>query len=326
MNVWVAARCFENKKPLLLGSLDGARKMDMYGSVAIVGGRGYLGQALYDHLAGQGIHCWIVGRQSAVEIGPTASAEYRSSSPSLEKSISGATTVVHLATVTTPAIGAVDPNLDVENIKFTLALLNACSKEKVRHLIYASSGGTVYGEASAPVDEQHPTNPMSSYAIAKVACENYLRVFASTSAKMVTILRVSNPYGGCQVKKGGQGVISYLATQIAKNQEVSLYGNTVRDYVNVADVVSAFSLAIEHPRQFEIYNISTGVGTCLVDLAQIVARILNKDARLVVGELRPYDLSYNVLKNEKAKTILEWGPRYELEDGLKEYLKEFSFG
>lgn len=294
--------------------------------IAIIGGRGYLGQALYDHLAGKGIHCWIVGRQSAAEIGQIASSQYRSSSPSLEKSISGATTVVHLATVTTPAIGAVDPSLDVENIRFTLALLNACSKEKVVHLIYVSSGGTVYGKTCAPVDEQHPTNPECSYAIAKIACENYLRMFASTSAAMVTILRASNPYGGRQIKKGGQGVISYLATQIAKNQEVLLFGNTVRDYVYIEDVVSAFRLAIEHPGKFEIYNISTGVGTRLVDLAQIVARILNKDARLVVGELRPYDLNYNVLKNEKAKSMLGWLPRYQLEDGLREYLEGGSFG
>jgi UDP-glucose 4-epimerase len=120
-------------------------------------------------------------------------------------------------------------------------------------------------------------------------------------------------------------VISYLATQIAKNQEISLFGNTVRDYVYIEDVVSACSLAIEHPGKFEIYNISTGVGTYLVDLAQIVANILNKDARLVVGKLRPYDLSYNVLKNEKAKSVLGWHPRNELVDGLKKYLKEFSF-
>ena len=192
----------------------------MYESVAIVGGCGYLGRALHDHLVGQGIHCWIVGRQSAVENGPTVSAEYRSSSPSLEKSVSGATTVVHLATVTTPSIGEVDPNLDVENIKFTLSLLNACSKEKVVHLIYASSGGTVYGEASAPLDEQQPTNPMCSYAIGKVACENYLRVFASTSSTMVSILRLSNPYGGRQIKKGGQGVISYLAAQVEKTGKI----------------------------------------------------------------------------------------------------------
>jgi UDP-glucose 4-epimerase len=233
---------------------------------------------------------------------------------------------MHLATVTTPAIGAIDPNLDVENIRFTLSLLNACSKEKVRHLIYVSSGGTVYGESSVPLDELHPTNPLCSYAIAKLACENYLRIFASTTSTMVTILRVSNLYGGCQIKKGAQGVISYLATQIAQNQEVSLYGNTVRDYVYIKDVVNAFSLAIEYPEKFEIYNISTGLGTGLVDLAKSVARLSNRDAQLTIGERRPYDLAYNVLKNEKAKLRLGWAPRYELESGLKEYLKGFPFG
>jgi Nucleoside-diphosphate-sugar epimerases len=295
----------------------------MNGRVAIVGGRGYLGQALYRHFVELGLDCWVVGRQSAVEAGQIATLQYRSSSPNIEKSISGATTVVHLATITTPAIGAADPNLDLENIKFTLSLLNACSKEKVSHLIYVSSGGTVYGEASSPLDEQYPTNPACSYAIAKVACENYLRMFASTTSTMVTILRVSNPYGGCQIKKGDQGVISYLATQIAKDQVVSLYGNTIRDYIYVKDVVSAFSSALLHSEKFEIYNISTGVGTCLVDLAKSVAHLLNKDVRLVVGELRPYDLAYNVLKNEKAKSKLGWEPNYKLEDGLREYLKAF---
>lgn len=117
-----------------------------------------------------------------------------------------------------------------------------------------------------------------------------------------------------------------MATQIAKKQEVLLFGNTVRDYVYIDDVINAFHLAMDHSREFEIYNISTGVGTYLVDLAQIIACILNTEARLVVGGLRPYDLNYNVLKNEKAKSMLGWTPRYELKDGLKEYLKGFSFG
>lgn len=297
----------------------------MHDNVAIVGGRGYLGQALYDYLTGRGIHCWIVGRQSAIEVGQVSAPQYRSSSPSLEKSISGASTVVHVATVTTPAVGAENPNLDVENIRFTLSLLNACSNEKVKHLIYASSGGTVYGETKAPVDEQHPTNPKCSYAIAKTACEQYLRLFASTSPTMVTVLRIGNLFGGRQIKKGGQGVVSYLVSQIVRTQEVALFGNTVRDYVYIDDVTGAFHSAMEHSRQFSIYNISTGVGTYLVDLAKIVARMLKKEARLVVGGLRPYDVAYNVLKNEKAKSVLGWYPRYTLENGLEEYLKGFPF-
>ncbi|MDX8400437.1 MAG: NAD-dependent epimerase/dehydratase family protein, partial [Gallionellaceae bacterium] len=275
------------------------------------------------HLFEQNLNCWVVGRQSTVEVGGITSASYRSSSLSLDESIAGATTVVHLATVTTPATGASNPHLDAENIKFTLSLIDACARENVRHLIYVSSGGTVYGEASSPLDEEQAANPLCSYAITKLACENYLRLFASASSTMVTILRVSNAYGGDQIKKGGQGVVSYLATQIAANKNVSLFGNTVRDYVYIKDLLSAFSLAIACPQQFEIYNISTGAGTSLVELTHNVARVLNKDVQLELGELRPYDLVYNVLINEKAKSMLGWEPAYRLDDGLKEYLKGF---
>ncbi len=253
-----------------------------------------------------------------------AGVEYRSSSPSLQEAVSGATTVVHLAAVTTPATSVARPSLEDENIRFTLALSDACSKTGVEHLIYASSGGTVYGEAFAPVDERQPINPMCPYAAAKAACENHLREFAAASPTMVTVLRMSNAYGGGQVKQGDQGVVSFLAKQIIQGQEVPLFGNTIRDYVYIEDVVRAFAAAVTRPSKFEIYNISTGVGAYLVDLAQLVARLLNKDARLVVGMPRPFDLHCNVLKNDKAKSMLDWSPRYSLEDGLGEYLKEFA--
>ena len=153
------------------------------------------------------------------------------------------------------------------------------------------------------MDEQHPANPKCSHAIGKLACEHYLRLFASTASANVTILRMSNPFGGSQVKKGGQGVISFLANQIARDQPVSLFGNTVRDYVYIDDVANAFLKAIEHPAGFRIYNISTGVGTTLVELAKLVARRLGKTGRAKVGGMRPFDLHYNVLKNGAGSVL-----------------------
>ena len=200
--------------------------------------------------------------------------------------------------------------------------MQACAQEQVRHLVFASSGGTVYGEATSPLDETQPVNPLCSYAIAKVACENYLRLWTATMPVMVTVLRISNSYGGCQVKKGGQGVVSYLAGQIAARQPVTLFGNTVRDYVYIRDVVQALVSAIQHPRRFEVYNISTGVGTSLVDLTQTMGRMMGVEVDLSIGELRPYDLRYNVLINEKAKSMLGWMPQYDLAAGLREYLDE----
>lgn len=255
-----------------------------------------------------------------------AVAEYRSSIPSPHAAVLGASTVVHLASVTTPATSVAQPGLEDENIGFTLALLDACAKAGVAHLIYASSGGTVYGETSKPIDELHPIRPMCPYAAAKAACEEHLRAFALASPIKVTVLRMGNAYGGGQIKKGDQGVVSYLARQIAAEREIPLYGNTVRDYVYIKDVVGAFAAALTGPGKFEVYNISTGVGTQLVELAQLVARLLNKEARLAVGAPRPFDLAYNVLKNDKAQAMLGWSPSYSLEDGLAEYLKEFSLG
>lgn len=291
--------------------------------VAIVGGRGYLGSALGEYLAGQGIPCWVVGRQSAVEAGAAAALEYRSSGPDLAGAISGASVVVHLASLTTPAIGAANPHLDAENVDFTLSLMEACAQQQVRHLVFVSSGGTVYGEATSPLDETQPVNPLCSYAVAKVACENYLRLLAATTPVMVTVLRISNTYGGRQVKKGGQGVVSYLAGQIAGKQPITLFGNTVRDYVYIRDVVQALALAMQYPRRFEVYNISTGTGTSLVELAQTMGRMLGVEVDLSMGELRPYDLRYNVLVNEKAKSMLGWVPQYDLAAGLREYLDEY---
>lgn len=295
----------------------------MHEPVAIVGGRGYLGQALHARLAAHGIQAWVIGRQSAAQIDPSYSARYRSSTPSLQRAVAGAATVVHLATLTTPEIGEENPALDAENIKFTLSLIDACLKEKVTHLVYASSGGAIYGEAREPVDELHPVNPKCSYAIGKLASEHYLRLFASTASADVTILRMSNPFGGSQVKKGGQGVVSYLANQIARDQPILLYGNTVRDYVYIDDVAGAFLQAMKHSTGFQIYNISTGVGTYLADLAGFVARRLKRELRMDVGGLRSFDLPYNVLKNGKAALELDWRPKHTLEEGLDSLLSGF---
>ncbi|HZW23949.1 MAG TPA: NAD-dependent epimerase/dehydratase family protein [Gallionella sp.] len=290
------------------------------GLVAIVGGRGYLGCALKEYLVSRGIPCRIVGRQSMADVGSSSLLEYRSSSPSLEDAVSGASVVVHLASLTTPAIGARNPHLDTENVDFTLSLARACTKMQVGQLVFVSSGGTVYGEISSPAVEEQPVNPRCSYAIAKVACENYLRMSALETPLRVAVLRISNVYGGRQVRKGEQGVVSYLAEKIAGGQTVSLLGDTIRDYVYISDVVHALFMSMQHARQFEIFNISTGVGTSLVDLAQTMGALLGTEVQCLVGEPRPYDLSYNVLRNDKAKAVLGWEPEYDLVAGLRAYL------
>src|SRR5437660_881828 len=106
-------------------------------SMAIVGGKGYIGQSLSASCHSKNIKAWIVGRQSAIEANAVGfQTSYRSSKPDLVQAISGASVVIHLATVSTPALSDKNPMLDVENIAFTLSLIEACLKAHTQHLIF----------------------------------------------------------------------------------------------------------------------------------------------------------------------------------------------
>jgi UDP-glucose 4-epimerase len=289
--------------------------------IAIVGGAGFLGLSLYDHLLKQGLVVWIVGRHVPLNL---MQREFRLSLPSLSDAISGATVVVHFASTSTPATSALNPKLDIENIEFTLDLAQACINQRISHFIYASSGGTVYGDCSHPVDEQFPTNPMGSYAIAKIACEQYLKVLLGPADICVSILRISNPYGGFQITKNGQGVVSYLTEQVREKKIITLFGDSVRDYIYVLDVLTAVSCVIEKPHKFEIFNIATGVGTSLLDLVTIISETLNLSARVELKDFRSFDLKYNVLNNSKAIRLLAWEPLYDIKRGIAYHLSDFA--
>jgi len=292
-------------------------------SLAIVGGLGYLGQALAVRLRADGLRYWIVGRQSLPDILMNEEA-YRSSSPHLAPAISGAHTVFHMATLSTPSLGDANPMLDVENIRFTLSLINACEQERVQHLVFLSSGGTVYGESSTPRNEDDTTHPCCSHGIGKLTCEHYLRLFSLRTGTSVTVLRIGNVYGGSQRAKGGQGVVGYLKERLANGQPAHLYGNTVRDYVYIGDVIEAFLQALKNPKGFRLYNIGTGVGTELIALANMAAEILGVKPSLEIVDQRPYDLAYNVLNCTRAYEELGWLAGTSLREGLTKSLRSDS--
>jgi UDP-glucose 4-epimerase len=293
-------------------------------SVAVIGGFGYLGQALAARLRADGQRYWIVGRQSPPDIIMNEEA-YRSSSPHLAPAISGAHTVFHMATLSTPSLGDANPMLDVENIRFTLALIHACKQEKVRHLVFLSSGGTVYGESSTPRSENDATHPCCSHGIGKLTCEHYLHLLTLRTGMNVTVLRIGNVYGGLQRAKGGQGVVGYLKERLNSRQPIHLYGNTVRDYIYIGDVVEAFLQVLKKPKGFRLYNIGTGVGTELIALANMAAEIIGVRTSLDIMERRPYDLAYNVLNCTRAKEDLRWTAGTSLREGLTKSLRPNTF-
>ncbi len=212
------------------------------------------------------------------------------------------------------------------NIEGSLKLLDLCIKYKVKKFIFASSGGSIYGEQKEfPASEEHIIAPISPYGITKSAIENYILFYNKFYGLNYIILRYSNAYGERQGSKGEAGVISIFCKNVLSNNPPVIFGNglNTRDFVYVRDIVNANFLALSY-NQNDIFNISSGKETNINNLAdKIVANlkpgIVIKYEKEIEGEQRR-----SLLSNEKAKRLLKWIPQYSLKEGLELTCKWFK--
>ena len=168
-----------------------------------------------------------------------------------------------------------DPRFDADvNILGTLNLLEACVVAGLRQVIFASTGGAIYGEQDYfPADEGHPTRPVSPYGVSKLACEGYLYYYHVQHGLDVTCLRYANVYGERQNPHGEAGVVAIFLNKLLRGEHPVINGDGLqtRDYVHVSDVSQANLLALG-TSGFEIINVGTGWETSVVDLANLIAR------------------------------------------------------
>lgn len=219
-----------------------------------------------------------------------------------------------------------DPVFDARvNILGSLNLIEHGLKNGLKKVIFASSGGTVYGEQSEfPATENHPTHPISPYGVAKLTVEHYLYYFAAVQGLNYVALRYANIYGPRQNPHGEAGVIAIFANKILDNQQPLINGDgkQTRDYVFVDDVVRANLLALDYNKN-TAFNIGTGVETDVVRLFDLINENLGgkferKFAPAKDGEQRRSVLSYSTIERE-----LGWKPKYNLEDGIRVTMEWF---
>jgi UDP-glucose 4-epimerase len=267
-----------------------------------------------------GVEHWAIGRTES----DGSSPGYRSSYPDLRLALRGARSVIHVASRSTPALGEKDPRLELENIRLMIDLLVASRAEGIGKIVFASSGGTVYGETGGiPAIESMLPRPSCSYAAAKLACEHYLGISARLGGISSIVLRISNLYGGSQVVKGDQGVVGFLVKRIPSGEVFRLYGDTIRDYIHVDDVSDAFMLALAADGGGqEVINISSGQGTSLLGLVGLISTHCGREARYILDARRPFDLQYSVLCNDRARDRLGWRPGIELTEGIIRTLRD----
>jgi UDP-glucose 4-epimerase len=261
--------------------------------------------------------------------------------------------VVHQAAQIAVSRSVREPAFDARtNVLGLLYVLEAAVRQGVRSLVFASSGGVLYGDVWQPADEEHPAAPVSPYGIAKLTGEMYLQFFAREYGLRCAALRYGNVYGPRQDPHGEAGVVAIFLQRLLAGEAPVINGDGkyIRDYVYVADVARANLLALEGEWQgFRAYNVGTGLGTDVNQLErglrQALAEALQEkddgmDDRAVgvkveagrcgaaragemelpaavYGPARPGDLRSSLLDAGKITRELGWRPQVTLEDGLR---------
>ncbi len=218
------------------------------------------------------------------------------------------------------------------NVLGSLHLLEAARRHGARRVVFASTGGAIYGEVEAgAADEHHRCRPRSPYAVAKLAVEHYLAGYRSAFGLETVVLRYANVYGPRQDPHGEAGVIAIFIQRILAGLGPTIYGNgeQVRDFVYVADVVRANLLAqaVTVPTGDPlILNVATGHGTTVNALWNALTDIASPSVRAHHEPARAGDLLRSVLDPARAERILGWRPEVDLERGLQQTWTWFSTG
>jgi UDP-glucose 4-epimerase len=185
----------------------------------------------------------------------------------------------------------------------------------------------VYGEPTVfPTPEDHPLQPLSPYGVTKLIGEQYLHYYARIHGMDYAALRYSNVYGPRQEPHGEAGVVAIFAARVLEGQPITIYGdgNQERDYVHVADVVEANWLASTRPLPVpdtivaRAWNIGTGRGTSVGELADVLMAGAGRKVERVFAAARAGELERSVLDTAKAERELEWRPTVPLKDGLEQ--------
>ncbi len=231
--------------------------------------------------------------------------------------------VMHLAAQAGVRPSLEDPANDASiNVMGLLNVVECSAKVGVRKVVFASSGGTIYGEPKKlPVKESalNSVRPRSPYGITKKVGVDYLAFYQESRGIDFTALALANVYGPRQDPLGEAGVVSIFASKMLAGESPTVYGdgNQTRDYVFIDDVVHALALAVDRASG-KLVNIGTGVETSVNALYKALAEIVGFEGEAGNGPLPPGELRRIALDNKLAQSALGWHPWTHLEDGLAE--------
>jgi UDP-glucose 4-epimerase len=312
----------------------------MSGRVLVTGGAGFIGSHIAEAYLRDGWEVVVLddlsrGHEANVPKGARfVRADIRS--PEARRTVAtGRFDVVnHHAAQIDVRVSVDRPAFDSDiNVVGFVNLLEGAGEGGVKRVIFASSGGVVYGDPETiPTPEIAPKMPISPYGVSKLAGEYYMRALAALRGFEGIAMRYANVFGPRQDPKSEAGVVSIFVSRLLAKQPLSVFGDgrQTRDYVFVRDVSRANVLASTSTAPMNgdfdapAFNIATSIQRSVLDLASSVGDVMAQKPKLEFAPPRPGELLRSALDVSKAKRVLGWSPQYKFEDGLRELVEWFK--
>jgi UDP-glucose 4-epimerase len=234
--------------------------------------------------------------------------------------------IVHHAAQMSVQVSVSDPVLDAqENILGSLNLFQAAAAARVKKIIFASTGGAIYGDdAPLPAREEDRARPEAPYGIAKLAVEHYLHFYQREHGIIPVCLRYANVYGPRQNGLGEAGVVAIFIEKFLAGRQPRINGDGLqtRDFVYVGDIVAANLLALDHPTA-GTFNIGTGQETNILTIYLKLQELMRSPLGPMHGPAKPGEQRRSALDSALAQKELGWQPRISLAEGLAQTVAAF---
>ncbi len=302
--------------------------------VLVTGGAGFIGSNIVDRLIEKGYDVVVVddlstGREENVNAkavfyrmdiqDPQLESVFRTEKPDY---------VCHQAAQKDVRFSVTDPVSDARiNILGTIDVLQNCVKYKVKKVVFASTGGAIYGEQDVfPAPETHPARPISPYGVTKLTAEHYMYYYKAVYGLDYVSLRYSNVYGPRQDPHGEAGVVAIFIRRMLDEEQPVINGDgeQTRDFVYVGDVAEANILAITNDTPESIFNIGTGVEVSINRIFTSLKDIIQPSVEERHGPPQQGEQRRSVIDCTRARELMHWEPKVSLMDGLKMTCEYFS--
>jgi UDP-glucose 4-epimerase len=286
----------------------------------VTGGAGFIGSHLVDALVGRGdlVHVLdnlATGKRENLSDAELHVGDIRSDCDALFDDVRPEA-CFHFAAQADVRVSVDRPDFDADvNVLGTVRVLEAARRHGTK-VVFASTGGAIYGECDGPANEDAPRRPLAPYGTSKLAGEEYLQTYNRLHASTHTVLRLGNVYGPRQDPHGEAGVVAIFMKRLREGERPRIFGDGMqtRDYVFVVDAVQAAVAALGS--EGGVYNVATGTETSVVELLERIQSVAGTNAEAEFAPPRPGELQRSVLDVSRADAELGWRPRHDLDAGL----------